>query len=120
MQVGIYAKEVTRRAPDIRGGMFPVEFTIIDRLDSPQAIAAAAQAAADGTPTAQFKKPNSPYSVKILLSVRTHLLRATSHQCLKLDRCAVFPAASSGGHAHFATPRPTAAVPALPGLHRGC
>lgn len=81
VQVGIYAKQMTRNAPDIRGGMFPVEFTIIDRLDSPQAIADAAQAAADGTPTAEFKKPNSPYHVKVLLSVRP--LPSTAHLCFR-------------------------------------
>lgn len=70
LQVGIYARQMTRQAPDIRGSMFPVEFTIVDRLESPEAAAAAQQAAVDGTPTVEFKKPRAPYTVKILLSVR--------------------------------------------------
>eukprot|EP00892_Ulva_mutabilis_P001015 jgi/Ulvmu1/10914/UM007_0091.1 len=66
-QVGVYAKSMTRQARDIRGSMFPVEFRIIDELDSPAAVAAAA-AASPGTPTAEFKKPSAPYTVKIMLS----------------------------------------------------
>lgn len=60
---------MTRQARDIRGMMFPVEFEIIDRLDSPEAIAARTQAAADGTKPPVFPKPSAPYTVKVLLSV---------------------------------------------------
>lgn len=70
VQVGVYAKHMTRQVRDIRGTMFPVEFEIIDKQDSPAAIAAAAQSTADGTPTVKFAKPSAPYTVKILLSVR--------------------------------------------------
>jgi hypothetical protein len=69
VQTGIYAVAATRAPKDMRGLTFPVEFEIIDKLDSPEAVAAA-KASPDKAAGAEFKKPNAPYVVKILLTVR--------------------------------------------------
>lgn len=69
VQTGIFARRQTRAPKDIRGLTFPVEFKLVDVMDSPEAIAAA-QATPNGTIGVEFKKPAAPYAVKVLLTVR--------------------------------------------------
>ena len=89
MQTGIYATGATRAPKDMRGQTFPVEFEIIDHQDSPAAVAAAQSAAGDKGKEfrgAEFKKPNAPYVVKVLLTVRNTIdVVVVAHvQCLAL------------------------------------
>jgi hypothetical protein len=69
LQTGIYATPTTRAPKDMRGLTFPVEFEIIDRLLSPEELASNAQAAGKSE-AVEFQKPNAPYQVKVLLTVR--------------------------------------------------
>ena len=68
LQAGIYATEMTRQPKDMRGLSFPVEFEIIDRLLSPEALAAIAKDDSDAAAAAT--RPNAPYQVRVLLTVR--------------------------------------------------
>lgn len=65
---------MTRRPKDIRGTTFPVEFEIIDSLDTAteaaQRLVKTDPSATDGVPRVEEKRIGAPYAVKILLQVR--------------------------------------------------
>ena len=77
MQTGIYATAATRAPKDMRGLTFPVELEIVDRLISPEERANAGKDADKSM--VEFAKPNAPYSIKVLLTVR--------HPHIDLTRC---------------------------------
>lgn len=79
VQVGIFARRMTRAPKDIRGATFPVEFKLVDTTESPDALAAAAAAINSSSPGVEFKKPAAPYAVKVLLTVRPPCVRGCEY-----------------------------------------
>ena len=86
MQTGIYATAATRAPKDMRGLTFPVELEIVDRLISPEERANAGKDADKSM--VEFAKPNAPYSIKVLLTVRhPQIDLARYDHCSGLQHC---------------------------------